>query len=389
MWYAASYYDGVTARVRRVAVAVTAAGIGISDTDGAALADWPAERVVLTEPPRAGEPVRLGLDGTTARLIVDDPTVLEALRPVAPQLYRGVRLSWGGLVRIGAWAGAAAVSLAILVLVVVPLLADQLAAATPESVRQRIGATTLRQLTLVLMRKEGSRAASRAYCSAVPGQRALRGLSTHLTRGLDAPASLRVVVVNSKAVNAFALPGGIVVLTKGLIEHAASPEEVAGVFVHEVGHIVYDHGLRRMYRSGATAVLAGLLIGDTSGGALLTGLGWLTLNLGYSRAAEREADRFAVARLNAANMDAAGFAAFFARLQKQSEKQGDDEMLELLSTHPPTTERIEAVRREARATGKAFRGRARPWNALRRICRTTRKDPAPVVIRLSEPVTGR
>ena len=375
MRYLATYYDGMTARAQPVAMAVTDTGIVISAVHGAALAHWPAERVMLAELPRDGQPVRLGLDGTTARLIVDDPDVVETLRPVAPQLFRRVVLSWGGVARIVGWAGAAAASVAIIILFVVPSLSMQLAAVTPDAVRQRIGATTLRQLTrLLAINRNGARKTRRAYCSDAPGRAALQAMTARLTADLAEPPALRLVVVNTGMVNAFALPGNFIVLTKGFIENALSPEEVAGVIAHEIGHIAHDHGIRRMYRTAAVSVLTGLVTGDVAGGILVTGLGKWMLNTGYSRVAEREADGYALERLNAAGIDSGGLEAFLARLLTRQEKGGAS-LPRFLSTHPPTADRLATVRGAARAAGKVFGGDHREWWRLRLICRSTQAVP--------------
>ena len=374
MRYAAKYYDGVTARAQRVTLTVTEAAILIFAAHGAVLANWPAERVVLAELPRDGEPVRLGLDGTTARLIVDDPGMVETLRPVAPQLYRQVRLSWRGLARIAAWACAAAGSIAVVLLFVVPSLSKQLAAVTPDTVRHRLGATTLRQLTRLLTMDGNGPQGTRAYCSDRPGRAALQAMTARLTAGMDQPPPLRLVVINTDVVNAFALPGTLVVLTKGLIDNAASAEEVAGVIAHEIGHTAYDHPIQGMYRTVAVSVLVGLVTGDVAGGILITGLGQWVLNSSYSREAERDADRFALERLYAAGIDSRGLEAFLARLLTQQEKGGAS-LPRFLSTHPPTADRLATVRGTARAAGKVFGGDHREWWRLRLICRSTQRVP--------------
>ena len=375
MRYLATYYDGMTARAQPVAMAVTDTGIVISAVHGAALAHWPAERVMLAELPRDGQPVRLGLDGTTARLIVDDPDVVETLRPVAPQLFRRVVRSWGGVARIVGWAGAAVASIAVIILFVVPSLSMQLAAVTPDAVRQRIGATTLRQLTrLLAINRSGARKTRRAYCSDAPGRTALQAMAARLTADLAEPPPLRLVVVNTGMVNAFALPGNFIVLTKGFIENALSPEEVVGVIAHEIGHIAHDHGIQQMYRTAAVSVLTSLVTGDVAGGILVTGLGKWMLNTGYSRVAEREADRYALERLNAAGIDSGGLEAFLARILARKEKGGAS-LPRFLSTHPPTADRLATVRGTARAAGKVFGGDHREWWRLRLICRSTQRVP--------------
>ena len=374
MQYAASYYDGVTARAQTVAIDVTDDGVAISDADGTVLSSWPAGRVILAELPRGGEPVRLGLDGTTARLVVDDPGVVETLRPMAPQLYRRVRLSWSGLARIAAWAGAAVVAVAFIILVVVPSLSRQMAAVTPDAVRQRIGAATLRQLPRLLpIDRSGPPHMRQAYCGYDRGRDALQAMLVRLT----ADMALRVVVVNTEVVNAFALPGDMVVLTQGLIDNASSAEEVAGVIAHEMGHVAHDHPIESMYRTATVSVLAGLVTGDAAGGILITGLGQWVLNTGYSRAAEREADQYALERLYAAGIDSSGLERFFARLMEERDKDAGP-FSRMLSTHPPTRERLEAVRRADRVTGRVFGDDDEPLAQLRRICWNTQPAPRPI-----------
>ena len=375
MRYTATYYDGVTARARPAAMVVTDAGILIFAAHGPMLAHWPSERVVLADLPRAGEPVRLGLDGTTERLIIDAPGVVEAVRPRSPKLYRRVRLSWADLARILCWAGAAAASLAVILVFVVPLLSQQLAAVTPDSLRQRIGFATLRQLTRLVVT---NRSAGSLYCADGQGHEALRKMAVRLSAHMVDPPALRLVVVNTAMVNAFALPGNIVVLTNGLVENAVSPEEVAGVLAHELGHVVHDHGIQRMYSTAAVSVLMSVVIGDVAGGLLVGGLGRFVLNSGYSRAAEAEADRYALERLNAAGIDSRGLEAFFARvLKKRSTAEGS--LDRLLSTHPPTRERLEALRGAARVAGKVFGNDRRQWPRLRGICQTTRSSPPRII----------
>ena len=375
MRYSANYYDGVTARAQPVAVTVTDAGIIILGVHGTVLAQWPAGRVVLVELSRDGEPVRLGLDGTTARLIVDAPGMMEALRPVAPQLYRRVRLSWRGLAKIVAWAGAAVVSVAVILFVIVPSLSRQMAAATPDAVRQRIGTATLSQLArLFPIDRSGPPHMRRAYCGYDRGRNALGAMMARLTADMAEPPALRMVVVNTEVVNAFALPGNIVVLTEGLIDNAWSAEEVAGVIAHEMGHVAYDHPIESMYRTATVSVLVSLVTGDAAGGFLITGLGQWVLNTGYSRAAERDADGYALERLFAAEIDSEGLERFFAGLLEERARDGGP-FARFLSTHPPTRARLEAVRRADRMMGRVFGDDDEEWAWLRRICWNTQRAP--------------
>ena len=152
------------------------------------------------------------------------------------------------------------------------------------------------------------------------------------------PFQVHFRVVDDSAVNAFALPGGFVVVNRGLLEAAQSGEEVAGVLGHEIQHAVLRHGTRRMLRDMGGALALSLLLGGSDlqdyaqVGSRLTGLE-------YDRAEEREADQQGVALLLRAQIDPAGLAQFFERLAKD-----DLHPPELLSTHPDPGNRAREIR---------------------------------------------
>ena len=212
--YSARYYDGRTARAHRVAVEVAGDGLSILDEEGALLARWPAEAILRVEKPRRGEPVRLGLEGTTARLVVEHGWVVAALAAAAPRAAGGGRLVRRVLLRTTAWTAAAAGSVAAIVFVLIPLLSAQLAAVTPEPIKQRVGEIALPRLAAAVAYPDG-RGARAEFCDYRGGVSALETLARRVTAGLESPPALRLVVVRADLVNAFALPGGYVVLTYG------------------------------------------------------------------------------------------------------------------------------------------------------------------------------
>ena len=136
-------------------------------------------------------------------------------------------------------------------------------------------------------------------------------------------------------VNAVALPGGQVMLFDGLVQQADSPEELAGVLAHEVGHVRERHVMTALLRQFGLSIL---LAGADSGLAAM----------GYSRDAEREADDYARARMAQSNISPMGAAGFFERM---AESQGDNEdapaVIGWLASHPSSGERAEAYRAAA------------------------------------------
>ena len=141
--------------------------------------------------------------------------------------------------------------------------------------------------------------------------------------------------------NAFALPGGTVVMTDDLVTLFPRADVQAGVLGHEIGHVVERHGLRQVYRALGAYVLITMIagdVGDVTGDLLLEGSALLALR--YSRTHETAADAFGVRLTRAAGYDPAGLAEFFVYLRRE---MGDGEGW--LSTHPATGERIEAIER--------------------------------------------
>ncbi len=369
--YPARYYDGLTARSRAVEVEIAATGLAIFDEAGPVVGSWPGEGIRLVERPREGEPVRLGLAGTTARLILDDPGIVEPLRRAAPHLLRRHRTSRRTVGRIALWSVLAAASLAGIVLVLIPLMSAQLAAVTPDSAKYRLGRTVLVHLVDLL---PGPRTASAGrYCANEDGLAALRRLVERLGADLEDRPTVHVAVVNVPLVNAFALPGGIMVFTRGLLDEAGSPEEIAGIAAHELGHLAHDHSTRALYRSFAVALLVGVLFGDLTGGTLAGGLAEWLVNTGYSREVERDADAFALERLKAAGIGTEGLADFFARLE---EKHGDESglLFGLLSTHPATAERLAHIR-TAGTPGLRQAMDDADWTSVRQTCLTLQTTP--------------
>ncbi|MDB5524690.1 MAG: peptidase family protein [Rhizobium sp.] len=142
--------------------------------------------------------------------------------------------------------------------------------------------------------------------------------------------------------NAFALPDGALVLTDQLVTMAAGDTEmILGVLAHEIGHVEKHHALRQMYRAAGTAGLIMLIAGDIgSGGEEILTDGAALLALSYSRGSEAEADRVSVELMYKAGHDPRAIGRFFKLLE---DKLGDKGGTNMLSTHPGTPERRQAI----------------------------------------------
>ena len=139
--------------------------------------------------------------------------------------------------------------------------------------------------------------------------------------------------------NAFAMPGGSVIMTDAFAEEFGDDDVVAGVLGHEIGHVAEDHGLKQVYRSLGIYVLVALMAGDT--GPILENIlleGNLLLSLSFSREKELDADAFGVALVRDAGYDPRGLAKFFRDLILMV---GDDNGFR--ATHPSSSDRVERI----------------------------------------------
>lgn len=173
---------------------------------------------------------------------------------------------------------------------------------------------------------------------------AVQTIGKRLTR--DSKYRYRFHVVDDAAINAFAIPGGIIVVHTGLIEATRRPEELAGVLAHEVQHVEQRHSLQALIKDLGLRGLWLLLSGDIGGG-LVGQAAFEMTSLRFSRAAESEADEQGFDELLKARIDPSGMGDFFTTLAK---KEGAIAPPPLLSTHPASDAREAAMRaREAAA----------------------------------------
>jgi Zn-dependent protease with chaperone function len=161
----------------------------------------------------------------------------------------------------------------------------------------------------------------------------------------DSGYTFKFHVLQDTNVNAFAMPGGNVVILTGLLEQAKTGEEVAGVLAHELAHVTRRHGLRNIIKSAGLLVLVQSLFGDTSGLAAVVAEGSrYLLQQKFSRDFEREADDTGWTILVAADLDPRGMTRFFETMKILAAQSGQGAMdgsLSFLATHPASQERID------------------------------------------------
>ncbi|NIR58656.1 MAG: M48 family metallopeptidase [Gammaproteobacteria bacterium] len=353
--------DGATAARHTVRVTPTPTGLELIDAQGRALERWGYDGLALAEEVYRGQPVRLRHRAHgEARLTLPDPEALAALCRFEPRLCRRYYSGRHTLTRLVAWSLALAAVIVGLV-VGVPRLAEPLARAVPLEWETALGNHVV---------ESGLPLAPR--CEGADGREVLDALTRRLAATVETPYTFRVAVTADEAVNAFAAPGGRIVLFHGLIEFAEGPDEVVGVLAHEVAHVVARHPMEALLRDAGYRLLFTALTGDASAaGAAAAGVGESLIALSYSRADEVEADRMGVEMMNRAGLRSTGLTEFFDRMRA---REGDlPEGLAFLSTHPLHAERVQELRPRVRGTGESL-GPAR-WRALRRMCAESQPEP--------------
>ncbi|MEM7711804.1 MAG: M48 family metallopeptidase, partial [Pseudomonadota bacterium] len=207
-------------------------------------------------------------------------------------------------------------------------------------------------------------------CTDPAGLAALVRLTDRVTAGLDLPYDLRVAVLDDRAqpiLNAFAVAGGRITFFDTMLQAAEHPDEIAAVLAHELGHVVHDDPVRHQLQSLSGFAILSLLLGDVTGGGLLSGAATSALSASYSRSAELAADRFAVERLTQAGLPPSALGRMFERLRDRSGESGG--IVAHFATHPRIAARIAATTAAGDPVETAPALSADDWAALQAICR--------------------
>ena len=365
-WVHARYFDGRLAQRRQVFVSLDAQNkrLIIHDHSGAELDIWPLETLRrLHDDAGIGLVLRSGaLDPGEARLVLSNARAIAAIKAACPNLSKTTVAgrTWG---KIAVWLGASATALALMIFGIVPALAGRLAVFIPPEREVRVGSAVLRQIELILSKEE----AGVWRCTNPKGQVALEHMVQALQYGQEFPYAIQVGVVDHKMINAFALPGGHIIVMRGLIEMSETPEQLAAVMAHELGHVAQRDPIVQALRAAGTAGLLSLVLGDATGGTVLALIGERLITAKNSRDVEARADDFALAQLAKAGVSPEALAEFFELLLQQMRDPDFD--MGWISSHPPSVLRA-AHARAAVQTAQNYNKSvsSEEWQAIQQIC---------------------
>jgi predicted Zn-dependent protease len=363
------YLDGQTAIRQLALIRVMPKGLKIKTESGAQLW-WPNDEVRLQQHFFGSGQVRLEKDGENPEmLLVPRNTLFRALRQVDPGMAKKLADRPRHKIRVvlPLSASLAIVGITtILYLWGIPAATSLLASKVPISWEEHLGQATVEKL-----------APADKRCLNPNLNQFMDEMIATLTAPLSrTPYTFRVIVVDDPRVNAFAAPGGYIIIFRGLLERTQTPEELAGVIGHELQHILHRHPTRALLQQASTGLLLVALAGDVKG-AMSFGLEGARIlgTLRYSRELEETADLEGMSMLLASGVDPAGMITFFEKMSREGEKS--PEILTYLSSHPDPESRIArlkllAAQSQHRPT-KLLQGHN--WQVIRRACEKT--DPEP------------
>lgn len=339
--WSAGFFDGETPERHVAMVMLGPNSLGIHLADGRQLW-WPYREIRLAQGRFPGEEVRLEHGtGLPEILVIADKRFLYALRQVAPSFGRGFLAPAQGMNGIFQAVAAALAGIGIVAGTFVwglPRMTDVLTPLIPVAFEDWLGEQAFLQLA-------GEERLVRDPRILAP----LQEIVARLEAGGEHPYSFRLYVVKDDSVNAFALPGGRILVNSGLLAKMQRPEEMAGVLSHEMIHVLHRHSTRTLLREVSARVMLSAALGGTDQLAGLLGNAVSLGMLHVSREAETEADVAGLRLMLRSRIDPGGMVGCLRVLDQAGGAQ--PRMLAMLSDHPETRDRlarIEALASEAK-----------------------------------------
>ncbi|WP_205503000.1 M48 family metallopeptidase [Rufibacter psychrotolerans] len=334
--FAGTYYDGQSSRGLPVQVVVEPGGLALHFAAPEEEPDippvfWPALQIRPHAYRERDKTVLQFGEFPFQSLEVHSPTFADIIKQAYPTavFHKNALPAPKGGMPVLLLLGVAFLGLMVACYVyLLPAIADLIAQKIPQAAEERMGQQFYKQFV-----SEDEVDSART----VLANQFLRQLE------VDTTYPLHVTVVESETVNAFALPGGHMVVYSGLLDKLQSPEEFAALLGHEAAHIQERHSMRSLARNLSHYLFLSIVFNDISGiSAVVLENADKLKSLEYSRNLEQEADKLGFSLLKANKLDPAGMQHLFQRLQSEDKDTGS--LPSLLSTHPLTDERIQHLK---------------------------------------------
>ncbi len=353
-----TYLDGASSRRRNVE-------LRLADRceifEGAeVLAAWPYTDVRRADGPAGTLRVMCVSAPLLARLEIRDPALAGELERRCSTLDADLPGAKGVAVIVG-WSAAALVSIVLMVLFVVPLVADRLTPLIPYALEKRIGEVADKQVKVIFEGKA---------CESPDGKAAFTKLVDTLRQAGEVDVTADAAVISNDIANAIALPGGKIYVFEGLLTKAENVDELAGVLAHELGHVKNRDGLRNLIYNGGTSFLIGLLFGDVTGSSAIIFASREMFQASHSREAERSADQTTIDVMRKLGRSPKPMGEFLLRVTGKEKGKG----LAMISSHPLSEDRLARMSQQDAAPSAPPLLTAQEWAALKAICKTAAKS---------------
>jgi Zn-dependent protease with chaperone function len=350
------FYDGLTAEPQPILrLAITVKGIKFQ-TAKSGIKFWAFDRINWDLSSLDAKPVRIHLrDNEDTSLTLRQASTIPSLRAMRQLNKNTSRLTASPETKTILRATVTTLGVFLLLWFLWPFLADKLAARVPEEPR-----VWLKHMAEDEYTNKGK------FCRNAEAEQALATLETRLTSHHPALRDVAINVIDSKSVNAFALPGREIIVTSGILKQAQSGDEIAGVIAHELGHVEHDHNMRAVLQRLPVTLVVALLGSNLNS---MSKLADFFIEAAHSRKFEAEADATALALLRDAQISAKGFGDFFQR------EKGVGGVLKYASTHPLSSERAAIIAATPEPPDPRPALTPSEWQSLQGICGP---KPAPI-----------
>lgn len=350
MIYTGKYYDGRYAASHEVHIVLDDDGIAIWNDN--LTENWNYHDIIVTQKPEPSRPLLLtNKHAPSARLIID-ASLYNLLVPRLPKHnYPAITISTSHK-SIILWLLLSLI-ISLTIIIFMPKSTVMLARHFPSSWERYLGDYVMHTF-------------NKELCTNPEGTQSLTTLISKLSSPLIKDVTLSVSVLNDKDVNAFALPGGKIIILKGLIDEAETPEELLGVIAHESGHIIRHHSTQKLIQLLGYDLIMKAIFGDIqTTGTVINSL----IQLNYSRDFEIEADNIAVDILDNSHITSKGLIDFFERAEKK-EINKLPKAIAYFSSHPSNPQRIKHVIDDSKISITPRKDLVSPkeWMSIKAIC---------------------